>query len=146
MALMDRSPGPPQRWGCPPGTAHRPRVPPETAHRPRIRIPMAKGQSLHLERLKRLYSLFLNIQFDQLTYVWRCGASVAGGFFLAAASCCSLQCWVGPLLPVASRRAARAAGLDSRGARGPRCSAPVESCWIRARTHVFCINGQILYH
>ena len=136
VALVDCSPGPPQRWGCPP----------ETAHRPRFRIPMAKGQSLHLERLKRLYSLFLNIQFDQLTYVWRCGAFVAGGFFLAVASCCSLQCWVGPLLPVASRRAVRAAGLDSRGARGPRCSVPVESCWIRARTRVSCIDGQILYH
>lgn len=56
-----------QRWGCP-GTTHRPRVP----RRPRTDLASAsrwQGQSLHLERLKRLYSLFLNIQFDQLTYV-----------------------------------------------------------------------------
>ena len=79
-------------------------------------------------------------------YVWLYWVFVVWAFSSCGERELLLIAVLGPLLLVASCRAAQAAGLHGRGVRGPRCSAPVESCWIRARTCVSCIDGQILYH
>lgn len=108
------------------------------------------AQSSHVRRLRGSCVSVLGFQGSgqhPCSKTWQsCAGSSLCGLFLAvvSGSCYSLQCWgLCFWWLLVMHRGLQAPGC---GACGPRCSAPVESCWIRARTHVSCIDGQILYY